>query len=161
MFSGAYGTAIGCDSCLCSGQVHQPPQCKWCSEEDQSSPRPDLYPRLSLLPGVCLQDASVSQTHTFNCYACHLYTKSFSVYFHIHKLKQSFHSKPNIYQCEEMTVFVRSCIEKMESMDPQLIASVFLAFLQRWALTQCASVCLVCCICWHFSVCCLQNLKLE
>ena len=45
--------------------------------------------------------------------------------------EQSFHRKPNVYQCEEVAVFVKSCIEKMESMDPQLIASIFLAFLQR------------------------------
>ena len=35
-----------------------------------------------------------------------------------------------------MAVFIRSCIDKMESMDPQLIASTFLAFLQRWAVNH-------------------------
>ena len=68
----------------------------------------------------------------------------------IYRLKQSFHRKPSIYQCEEMAVFVKSCIEKMESMDPHLIASIFLAFLQGWALTSVVCVGLVCCICWNF-----------
>ena len=48
----------------------------------------------------------------------------------------SSHRKANVYQCEEMGVFIRSYIEKMESMDPQFIDSTFLAFLQRWAVNH-------------------------
>jgi len=40
-------------------------------------------------------------------------------------------SKTALYQCDEMTVFMKSCCEKMESMEPNLMASTFLAFLQR------------------------------
>ena len=40
--------------------------------------------------------------------------------------------KPKIYQCEEFSVFIKSCIEKMESTAPHLVASTFLGFLNRW-----------------------------
>ena len=47
--------------------------------------------------------------------------------------------KSKIYKCDERDVFIRNCIKEMESMDPQQVASTFLSFLQRWALS-CAGV---------------------
>jgi len=46
-------------------------------------------------------------------------------------LAYKMHIKTALYQCDEMTVFMKSCCEKMESMEPNLMASTFLAFLQR------------------------------
>ena len=39
--------------------------------------------------------------------------------------------KADIYKCDECDVFIRSCIEKMETMDSQQVAFTFLWFLQR------------------------------
>ena len=44
---------------------------------------------------------------------------------------ESLYRKPEIYNCGGMQTFIDSCVEKMESMPPQQIASTLLAFLQR------------------------------
>ena len=44
---------------------------------------------------------------------------------------ESLYRKPEIYNCRGMQAFIDSCIERMESMPPQQIASTFLSFLQR------------------------------
>ena len=39
--------------------------------------------------------------------------------------------KSDIYKCDERDVLIRNCVEKMENMDSQRVASTFLGFLQR------------------------------
>ena len=83
----------------------------------------------SILNMTCMYDHN-SQCHNMHVYKCLLRT-IVCVYICTFSLYESPHRKSYIYKSKRCEVFIRSVVEKMESMESQQVASTFMDFLQR------------------------------